>query len=85
MRHAFLVAVLLAVTTPSVGRPADADAEQDVASLSGQITDAVVKDVNPGAGSLDDAGIPSSFAAVNGQVHFTADHLRSSAFGRDRQ
>jgi ketosteroid isomerase-like protein len=47
MRHTLLVAALLAVTHPTLGREADADAdadaEKEVAKLSKQMTDALVK------------------------------------------
>jgi ketosteroid isomerase-like protein len=43
MRLTLLVAALLAVMAPTLGRAADADAEEEVAKLSKQMTDAFVK------------------------------------------
>ena len=54
MRHTLLVAALFAVTIPTPGRAADADAEKQVASLSKQCHGGVVKgdtktlDASPG-------------------------------------
>ena len=43
MKLKLLVAALLAVMAPTLGRAADADAEKEVAKLSKQMTDAFVK------------------------------------------
>jgi ketosteroid isomerase-like protein len=55
MRHTLLMAALLAVTAPTPGRAADADAEREVAKLSKQMTDAFVKgDMTFAAGVMAD-------------------------------